>query len=810
MNIYTLITHSSITHTPLHRMLAIAILLVTGLSGTTGHAQTQQNQQAGLTTSIVTDNKAPFTQRLHSPGRLAVDSQGTIYTFDTLSRGGFKITPDGEIAQVIDFNLLDEGVGREPDAIAIGSDDSAYFLADRYVVRYRDGEALEIVDYFQDTEIDFIAHTLICDALGRLVFILDSLDRQGTDAARLNTDGSIELLNFIEASVPINLLVSAVEPDSQGGFYIAAGDSVYHQDMNGAIGLAFGPGDHSDTPNENPTTLTLDNSGNLYIGLDTRIYRRTPEIEVSLFRKVSNIVDMGVDQTNRLHVISRRIVALIGSLLNHGINVYSDNDFQGEFTTYAPLMTTDKIDQITAKEGYFANAQDGRLLFSFGRFGIGQFDNGQLTQVTDVLPQPDGGAFGSIALDFLGNAYYSTGSTSTVTRVTPGGVKTELIAGYGDITNELSNADALTVDLAGNTYVAGSQSNNVFRISPQGKIDLLIDATGDGSNALEQPESLAVDSASGTLYVAGRASHNVFRIKADGMIELVLGPEGDGENSLLEPADLALNLKGDLLVAGYGSDNVFRVTAQGSSQILGPSGNGAALLESPISVTSAADGSTYVVGEASNNLFRIKPDGQTDVLLDSDGDGSNSLMQPQQVVTDHWGNVFVTASASHNAFVIGASGEPVMFFDVHDYTEDDLEFARISGIAIGPRGTLLLQTYDGKPIGSPDVYRIEYPEQIAAAYNPRTGELVATIDSSLDGRIDAVFSLEPDSAAAPIFSYSSFRVTDSSLSAIGEFDANTGTLTIPQLHVVGDRVYSDAVLQRIGSTLQFKLVQLNN
>ena len=803
-------SHTTTTRAAFLRKLAIAILLIAGLSGTTGFAQTEQNQQAGLTTSLVTDSNTPFTQRLRSPNGLAVDSQGTIYTFDTLSRGGFKITPDGEITQIVDFNLFDQGTGREPDAVAIGGDESAYFLADRYVVRYRDGEALEIVDYFQETEIDFIAHTLISDALGRLVFVPDSLDRQGTDAARLNTDGSIELLNFIEASVPINLTVSAVEPDSQGGFYIAAGDSVYHRDTNGAIGLAFGPGDHPDTPNENPTTLTLDNSGNLYIGLDTRIYRRTPEVEVSLFRKVSHIFDIGVDQTNRLHVISRRTVALIGSLIHPGINVYSENDFHGESVTYAPLMTTDKIDQVTAKEGYFANAPDGRLLFSFGRFGIGQFDNGQLTQVTDVLPQPDGGAFGSIALDFLGNAYYSTGSTSTVTRVTSGGAKTELIAEYGDVTNELSNADALTVDLAGNTYVAGKESNNVFRISPQGEVEMLIDATGDGSNALEQPESLAVDSASGSIYVAGRASHNVFRIKADGMIDLLLGPEGDGENSLLEPADLAVSQNGDVLVAGYGSDNVFRITAQGSSQILGSSGNGAGLLESPVSVTSAADDTTYVVGEASNNVFRIKPDGQTDVLLDSDGDGSNPFRQPQQVVTDHWGNVFVTASASHNAFVIGASGEPVMFFDVHDYTEDDLEFARISDIAIDPRGTLLLQTYDGKPIGSPDVYRIEYPEQIAAAYNPGTGELVATINSSLDGRIDTVFSLEPDSDAAPIFTYSSFRVTDSPLSAIGEFDANTGTLTIPQLHVIGDRVYSDAVLQRIGSTLQFKLVQLNN
>ena len=122
-----------------------------------------------------------------------------------------------------------------------------------------------------------------------------------------------------------------------------------------------------------------------------------------------------------------------------------------------------------------------------------------------------------IAIDSLGNVYVTDdfaggghapqGSpTSSVFKITPAGVITELINETGDgVGNECLVPTGVVVDSSDNVYVAGGFTDNVFKITPGGVISQVMDATGDGAgNTLNDPWSLAVDGFD-NVYVVGRA-----------------------------------------------------------------------------------------------------------------------------------------------------------------------------------------------------------------------------------------------------------------------------------------------------------------
>ena len=122
---------------------------------------------------------------------------------------------------------------------------------------------------------------------------------------------------------------------------------------------------------------------------------------------------------------------------------------------------------------------------------------------------------------------------------------TEIIDATGDGTVTLAGVPAhpldgpgdIAVDGLGNVYVVGGSS--VFKITPGGVITQIIDANGDGAgNELYSPSGVAVDG-SGNVYVTGRslfasASDNAFKITPGGVITEIIDPTGDGAGNPLD------------------------------------------------------------------------------------------------------------------------------------------------------------------------------------------------------------------------------------------------------------------------------------
>jgi Beta-propeller repeat/Thrombospondin type 3 repeat len=306
---------------------------------------------------------------------------------------------------------------------------------------------------------------------------------------------------------------------------------------------------------------------------------------------------------------------------------------------------------------------------------------------------------GGIAVDGAGNVYVAGDLSDNAFKITPGGVITEIIDSTGDGVNTLHFSLGVTVDGSGNVYLVGFGSQNVFKIATPGTcstsgtpctITEIIDTTGDGTNPLT-PVGVAVDG-SGNVYVSGDASRNVFKIATPGTcstggtpctITEIIDAAGDWTGNFLDsPTGVAVDGSGNVYVAGGTSWDVFRIATPGScstggtpctiTQIIDSTGDGVNGLSAPLGVTVDGSGNVYVAGRFSDNAFAIETPGTCSTggtpctiteIIDTTGDGTNSLLEPYDVAVDASDFVYVTGKSSDNVFAINyadADGDGVV------------------------------------------------------------------------------------------------------------------------------------------------------
>jgi len=242
----------------------------------------------------------------------------------------------------------------------------------------------------------------------------------------------------------------------------------------------------------------------------------------------------------------------------------------------------------------------------------------------------------------------------------------------------LGGVTGVATDSSGNVFVAGSSdsSNSIFKITPSGTITLIIDITGDGLSPHTAPEGVATDS-SGNVFVSGRISDNAFKIDTPGTcsttgtpctITQIIDSSGDGfGNTLDSPHGVATDSSGNVFVVGAISHNAFKITPGGIiTEIIDSSGDGGGnFLSFPFGIATDSSGNVFVSGGAGSNVFKIDTPGTCSTIgtpctiteiIDSTGDGVNTLTTARGIATDSSGNVFVSAQGSHNAFKIDTPG----------------------------------------------------------------------------------------------------------------------------------------------------------
>ncbi|MCD6011137.1 MAG: surface protein [Flavipsychrobacter sp.] len=235
----------------------------------------------------------------------------------------------------------------------------------------------------------------------------------------------------------------------------------------------------------------------------------------------------------------------------------------------------------------FVNASTG-IISTFAGTGTAGFSGDGGPATAAQLNGPRG-----IAVDALGNVYFSDGENQRIRMVIAGVGTIITIAGNGmagpgtdgvvATTQRINNVRGLTVDASGNVYIADQGNNRVRRIAPFTNIITTVAGTGTAGNGgmggpatagqLSGPLDVEFD-ALGNMYIADFGVNRVKRVNTSGIISIVAGGNSMG---------------------GYGGDG-------------GPATASTARLNTPASIAILSNPNYFYISDRSNSKIRlVKP-----------------------------------------------------------------------------------------------------------------------------------------------------------------------------------------------------------
>jgi sugar lactone lactonase YvrE len=245
----------------------------------------------------------------------------------------------------------------------------------------------------------------------------------------------------------------------------------------------------------------------------------------------------------------------------------------------------------------------------------------------------------SVAVDSVGNLYFSDSANNRIRKVTPAGT-ISTVAGNGTAgfsgdggpatAAQLNSPFGVAIDLVGNLYIADPNNDRIRKVTAAGVINTvagngIFGFSGDGGPAtsarLGSPPGVAVDS-EGNLYIADQFNHCIRKVTPAAVISTVVGNgsagfSGDGgpatSAKLNAPSGVAVDSAGNLYIADRGNYRVRRVMASGvistvaGNGTVGYSGDGgpATLAQMGFPTSVAADpANNLYIADQSNHVVR--------------------------------------------------------------------------------------------------------------------------------------------------------------------------------------------------------------
>ncbi len=321
--------------------------------------------------------------------------------------------------------------------------------------------------------------------------------------------------------------------------------------------------------------------------------------------------------------------------------------------------------------------------------------------ITTVFAGPTLGRPWDLALDRLGNLYYTDRDKNTINKVTPGGVTAIAgngIAGFGGdggpaVSARLNIPEGIAIDAAGNIYFADSNNYRIRRISTDGMITTIAGTgvsgySGDGGLAtlarIGNVPGVAVDAA-GNVYIADTDAARIRKISPNGMITTFAGAGGTGisgdgglalQANLGNLSTLALDPAGNLYLVS--SWQIRKIDTHGIITTIGGTGS-AVKTPVPGSLALSAQVGSFLSGIAvdtnsrgifvadsnSSQVTRIAPDGTLDNFAGNGNTGfccdagpaaTAWLNRPSGITFDSIGNLYIADSANARIRKVTPSG----------------------------------------------------------------------------------------------------------------------------------------------------------
>lgn len=380
---------------------------------------------------------------------------------------------------------------------------------------------------------------------------------------------------------------------------------------NGYSGFSGDGGSAVDAQLTSPGALTVDGSGNLYIGDSSRVRKVSPDGIISTVagdgtnRYVTgdvlatiagavSAVGLAADPAGNLYIADttlriRKLSAagMIATVAGTGPSVVGlmASPGDGGPAAQAPLSAPTGVAVDRTGTLYIADtfndrirrvSPDGSISTIAGKGSAGPIaDGGPATEA--FLYWPAG-----LAVDDSGNLYVAAAGDSRIRMISPAGIISTVagsgLAGRPGFSGDggmaagaqLSWPKDVSLDRSGNIYIADTGNNRIRMVSPTGIITTIAGTgetgySGDGGSALNArlslPSGLTVDSA-GNLYFSDTNNFRVRKISPDGTIMTVAGNgtrgrSGDSGLATKAQLDYPVGLKfdnaGNLYIADGGS-----------------------------------------------------------------------------------------------------------------------------------------------------------------------------------------------------------------------------------------------------------------
>jgi sugar lactone lactonase YvrE len=569
------------------------------------------------------DNGAATSAQLNAPAGLAMDSSGNTYIADAgnnrvreVSNGTITtVAGNGNSGYSGDGGAATSAQVNAPLSVSLDGSGNLYILQTcvrcegPYVRKVSNGLISTVAA--SGTVVGASAVSIATDASGNL-FIAFPNDHQ-----------VVEVSNGVRTTVA-----------GQGGTPGFAGDG----------------GPATSALLDEPRSVTLDPSGNLYIA------------------------DEG---NNRIRIVSNGI-----------INTVAGNGTNGSGGDGGPATSA----MLASPSAVGVGASGRFFILDSGNQRIRLVSGGTISSVVgNVMLGGDGDNIGattaslslspSVAVDTEGNIYFAETGSNRIRKVS-GGVITTVAGnrsqGYsgdgGNATNaELNGPLGLTVTPSGDLYIADT-ANGVVRKVTNGVITTVAGNgtqgysgdSGPATNAqLKFPVGIVVDS-SGNLYIADTGNW-VIRKVSGGSITTLVGLGGCCNIGLNSPAGLALDSLGNLYAADSANARIVAVSANGTLTTVaggvccGFSGfnkrgyNGdnipatTALLNYPVSIVFDSSGNLYIADGLNQRVRKVSGGVITTIAGNGtpgfSGDGGSpsnaELTYPSGIAVDANGNLYI-------------------------------------------------------------------------------------------------------------------------------------------------------------------------
>ncbi len=187
-----------------------------------------------------------------------------------------------------------------------------------------------------------------------------------------------------------------------------------------------------------------------------------------------------------------------------------------------------------------------------------------------------------IASDGSGNLYVADSGNHTIRKVTPAGLVNTLAGSPGQQGSADGSGSAarfydpagVTVDVSGSVYVADSGNDIIRKITPETTVGTLAGSAGQAGTAdgtgsaagFQAPRGVAVD-VSGHVYVADSGNETIRKISAGGEVSTVAGSAGqpgsaDGTARFYNPSGVAVDGIGNVYVADNLNHTIRKITLE--------------------------------------------------------------------------------------------------------------------------------------------------------------------------------------------------------------------------------------------------------